>query len=215
MVTTHPRHRWYFVIAFVGLSACAPQSESNAPRTAPAVVDGTEQPTVQRDGLSAPVIWKRPVPSTNSDGHACSERISNLELTEIRADDTWAYFDVVHTKAGRPADQHPEAIPEVEMLVDGCPVVAPVASGRVWLDWADGSTITISLARIPDGEIDLFFSAFGRQAQVPFRKTGRSISYLRTQDRARFELRPVDEFGEGPTAVLNDPNCDEERDGDE
>jgi hypothetical protein len=138
------------------------------------------------------------------------EADSNLLVTEVRADQNWLYLDVVHEQA-LPAATHPAVAATLYMRLDGCPARPPRVSGSVWQDWEAPSTLTIALADLPDGELDLSLRAFGSEYAVPLRKAGKAVSHLRGEDRAGVVIFAADPLRGIPAAISYlDRECDEE-----
>lgn len=149
------------------------------------------QPTLQRSGLNAPVVWRRP--PQRLDPSVCSAHSpGQLTVVEVRADYNRLYIDTVHDDADDPEADHPGVGPDIDLLVDRCPVGSPHVTGSVWKDWSSPSTLTVALSDLPDGELEITLTAFNTATNVFLKKMGTNITDLPKEERTGYALTPGD-----------------------
>lgn len=154
-------------------------------------------------GAVATVVW-RAQPRARAVGEDCTlgAKLDRLEVAEVRYDDALLYFDVFYSEA-RPSATGGEESAILYLRVDGCPVTAPQVQGLVSRESdAIPSTLTIALADLPDGELDLSLRAFGSERVVSLRKTGKTVTELRDEDRAGFVRLPANPAWNLPAVAL-------------
>jgi hypothetical protein len=205
----------------LGISLCAlllavpacgkaiPTANGQAPAlTSEASSSAPETPRPERSGLSAPVVWKAPAAAAGP-GTVCSPRADRLEVSEVRADADALYVDVAHFAVKGEAT-HPSASGRLAgMQLDGCPVRLPRVKGTLLRDWWQPSTLSVPLADLPDGDVDLTFAAFGAVRVVPLHKRGKDITHLRDRDRKGAVILPAVPAWHVPESLsLPLPNCE-------
>lgn len=141
----------------------------------------------------AAVIWRASPPQDTGHG-ACTASRDRIEITEVRADYAWLYIRARHQMAlpGEAGEVHDAVAPNVVLVVDGCPITTPNVSGTIARGWDDPTILTLPLAAVPDGEIEITVEAFGRLATVALRKTGKSIAPLPNEERRGFGFLPAE-----------------------
>jgi hypothetical protein len=148
------------------------------------------------------------LPSSLPQEGACARNTDSLSVRELSADSDRLYIALVHDAAANIDSRHPSEHIDASLLVDGCPHTPPRVNGMMAYDWKEGSVANISLTSLPDGELDLVFSAFGQLTELQLMKRGREITHLRLEDRKGYRLIPGDrETGSFATAVFSDPDC--------
>lgn len=170
-----------------------------------ATAAGTPRP--ERRGVDAPVVWRSP-PNGRPPGAACTTDSEHFYVTEVRASADQVYVDVMYESANSRRGAPAAKATVTSLLLDGCPATAPPVDGWVWRDAMGPTTLSIALADLPDGELDLTLDAFGVERAVPLRKQRGAISRLRLEDRAGYYYVPGDPArGIAPTVGLEDPTC--------
>jgi hypothetical protein len=107
---------------------------------------------------------------------------NRLDVLEVRSDRRRLHMDVAHTEA-RPSSYDAEMPMQMYLRVDGCPIEPPPIHGMVHRSSkAPPSTVTIELADLPDGELDLSLRAFESARTVSLLKRGVSVTELRDED---------------------------------
>jgi hypothetical protein len=180
--------------ALVFGASCKAASDGGAPgKTAPALAaahppqatSADPRPTPERLGLGAKVVWTAPAPAADDGSDCVGSAVDELVVSEVRADRNRLYIDAHHQAAER-SERHPEGLPVAAMRVDGCAARAPRMNGRLWRGWQSPSTLTVALADLPDGEIDLTVQAFDVSASLALRKAGNVITELPLEERSNY-----------------------------
>jgi hypothetical protein len=160
------------------------------------------------------VLWAAPRahgPEPRSSDPACALVTPALDITEIRSDANYLYLDLVHDAKREQDSTHAAVRPRVGILHNGCPAPEPRFSGTVVEDWRTPSTISVDLASLPDGEVDVFVRLFGHHKKVAFLKAGKSIAHLRDDQRRGYQLLPGDPArGIPPSESIPDVVCSAE-----
>lgn len=185
-------------------TAKMPATALAAPSQSPSAIT----PRAERKGLDASVVWhlEPSMPRAHEPLGCTMPADQNLLVTEVRADQSWLYLDVVHDEALPPAS-HTGSAASLYMRLDGCPATPPRVTGTLWRDWETPSTLIISLADLPNGELDLSLRAFGAERVVPLRKAGNTVSHLRDEDRAGVVIFNDPARGIPPAISLPERDC--------
>jgi hypothetical protein len=113
-------------MAAASVATAPPSAGNTSSRGKPAA-----SPQAERAGQAAPVIWRQaPSIDDRASGGVCSHAEDELVPREVRADRDRLYIDVTH-KAYQRSDDHSEAVPELRLQLDGCPVPATATSTAV------------------------------------------------------------------------------------
>jgi hypothetical protein len=195
--------------AMASLLACAGHGTEPAPRKADPSLESARATSRPRLGANAHVVWK--AKERGQPQGMCSRTYDIFEVIEIRSDETALYLDLFHQSAN-PEKEHTEAVPKVDLLVDGCPVrQAPTASGAVLRDSETPTTTVLPLSDLPDGDLDLILHAFGSEYVVVLHKNGRQVKRITRKDRKGAQLVPADEkLGIPEAVVVPQQACPEE-----
>lgn len=163
-------------------------------------------PRPERRGVGAAKVWAPP--KAPDQGVGCIDADGDrLSITEVRADATSLYLDVVH-RAPAPVTGYRAEPATIELLLNMCAAPAPRVDGRIWQGWPSPSTLTVALADLPDGELDVMVRAFEQQRTIPLLKTGKALSYLPIEKRAGYRFQPGDpKTGREPSASLDEWHC--------
>ncbi len=145
-------------------------------------------------------IWEYTPPPPNPDRHASPIADSaEYRISQVEISNSSLFLHVKH-KLRVPSDvkirkSSMNEAPNFEMLVNGCPVQNPRFAGVVEYDGGEPSLIAIPRMDLPEGDIELHVTTFGRETNIVLMNYEDGLEVMTSKKQSRWYQEEVEKQG--------------------